>query len=298
VQINHTHIQTLIDRIETNLEEEINVVMLADSFHMSPWHFQRTFKSLVGDTLGGYIRGRRLTRAAQLLCNTDRTIIDVAFSVGFNSHEAFTRSFKSYFQHSPKEFRKNSPPVLLAKKPLLTVELYEHLAKGMQQNPIIKQMTEQYIVGFDASIPSPFIYNENYCDLLYRPWTTLLEKETEKEIENQIPGTYYGLTLSPSGNFVEESLTYIAGLAATSRGEAPADMASYYIPEQLVAMFDIFAGTEDNTAKTVDYIYGYWLPNSPYTRANGNDYELFEKVSSFEDPNLRSKYVIPIAAKK
>jgi len=34
------------------------------------------------------------------------------------------------------------------------------------------------------------------------------------------------------------------------------------------------------------------------TRANGNDYKLFEKVSSFEDPSLRSKYVAPIASKR
>lgn len=296
MQINHTHIQKLIDQIETTLEEEVNAVRLADSFHMSPWHFQRTFKSIVGDTLGSYIRGRRLTRAAQLLCDTDRTIIDIALNVGFNSHEAFTRSFRSYFQYSPKEFRKKSPPVLLAQKPLLTVELYKHLAKGMEQNPIIKQMPEQHTVGFDTSIPSPFIYNENYCDLLYRPWTTLLEKE--KQIENRIPETYYGLTISPSGTFMEQSLSYIAGAAVTSLDEVPSGMASYSFPEQLVAMFDIFAGTEDSTTKTVDYIYGYWLPNSPYTRANGNDYELFEKVSNFEDPNLRSKYVVPIATKK
>jgi len=39
--------------------------------------------------------------------------------------------------------------------------------KGMEQNPIIKQMPKQHTVDFDASIPSPFIYNENYCDLLY-----------------------------------------------------------------------------------------------------------------------------------
>ncbi len=288
--------QELVDRIEENLAEEVNIIRLADFFNMSPWHFQRTFKSLIGDTLGGYIRGRRLTKAAQLLLNTDMGIIDVAFSVGFNSHEAFTRSFKSYFQCSPKVFRKNKPSVLLGEKPLLTTELYEHLAKGMQQEPFIVQKTEQYLVGFIADIPSPFVSNENYCDLLYLPWTTLLERQ--KNIGNRISGTYCGLMVSPTGNFVEDSLIYIAGVAVTSLDDVPLDMVSHYFPEQLVAMFDVFAGTEDNIAKTVDYIYGYWLPNSPYTRGNGSDYELFENVTSFEDPNLKSKYVIPIVPKK
>jgi len=282
-----------VDQVEENLAEELNIVSLAQSFDMSPWHFQRLFKSLVGDTLGGYLRGRRLTRAAQQLLTTELGIIDIAFSVGFNSHEAFSRSFKSYFALSPKTFRKNKPSVLLNEKPVLTKELYEHLAQGMERNPIIINRKEQIIVGFETSIPSPFVSNENYCELLYVPWTNLLEKQTE--IENRIPETFYGLTVSQSGNFVEDTLNYIAGVPVNSLSRVPSGMVSYSFPEQLVAMFEVFAGVEDTVAKTVDYIYGYWLPNSAYTRGNGNDYELFENVSSFEDPNLKSKYVIPVS---
>jgi len=47
-------------------------------------------------------------------------------------------------------------------------------------------------------------------------------------------------------------------------------------------------------AKTIDYIYGYWLPNSTYTRGPGDDGEWFEDVVSFEDPALRSQYVLSI----
>ena len=289
-------IQGLVDQIEDNLAEEINIIHLAASFEVSPWHFQRLFKSLVGDTLGGYIRGRRLTKAAQSLLNSEQGIIDIAFSVGFNSHEAFTRSFKSYFGQSPKAFRKTRPAVLLSEKPQLTPELFTHLSQGIDREPVITHRAAQTIVGFSATIPSPFVSNENYCDLLYTPWTTLLERQTE--IENRIPKTYYGLSVSRSGNFVEDTLDYIAGMPVTARGRVPAGMVSFEFPEQVVAMFEVFAGTEDNVAKTVDYIYGYWLPNSPYTRGRGNDYELFENVTSFEDPALKSKYVIPLEAKK
>ncbi len=292
MKINHRHIQRLVDRIEANLAEDVNVMGLADAFHMSPWHFQRTFKSLVGDTLGGYIRGRRLTRAAQLLVSSNQGIVEIAFTVGFNSHEAFTRSFKAQFHYSPKMFRKERPSVYLKEKPLLTQELYEHLAKGMEQEPIIMDLPERYLAGFEAPIPSPFISNEDYCDLLFVPWTTLLKRE--QELPDRIEGRYVGLIVSPSGNFTEDSLSYIAGAAVTKPNVIPLDMISFLFPEQKVAMFDVYAGTENNLAKTIDYIYGYWLPNSGYTRGDGNDYELFENVKSFEDPNLRSKYVLPV----
>jgi AraC family transcriptional regulator len=292
MQKNLNLIQGLVDQIEENLADDINIVSLAESFAMSPWHFQRLFKSLVGDTLGGYIRGRRLTKAAEMLMISDLGIIDIAFSVGFNSHEAFTRSFKSYFKLSPKSFRKNKSAILLSEKPRLTAELIDHLCQGIEREPTICQRKAQTIVGFDTTIPSPFVSNENYCELLYTPWTSLIDRQTE--VQNRIPKTFYGLTVSRSGDFTEDTLDYIAGVPVTSLSEIPAGMVSYEFPEQRVAMFDVFAGVEDTVAKTVDYIYGYWLPNSPYTRGRGNDYELFENVSSFEDPNLKSKYVIPI----
>ena len=293
--INYTHIRDLVDQIEANLAEEVSALRLADSYGLSPWHFQRSFKSIVGDSLGGYIRGRRLTKAADLLLNTDQSIIDVAFSVGFNSHEAFTRSFKSVFQVSPKLFRKNRPSVLLEEKPLLTAELYEHLTEGMDHNPAIALLPQRHLVGFDTTIPSPFIFNENYCELLYPSWMMLLEKQ--KEIMQRIEGQYYGLVVSPSGQFLEDSLMYIAGAGTHMAIDPPTGMISYTISEQLVAMFDVFSGTEDNVEKTVDYIYGYWFPNSEYTRGNGNDYELFENVISFYDSDLCSKYVVPIKSK-
>jgi AraC family transcriptional regulator len=292
MRVDHQQIQGLVDRIESNLAEEVNVLGLADAFHMSPWHFQRTFKSLVGDTLGGYIRGRRMTRAASLLLESEQSIIDIALSVGFGSHEAFTRSFKSYFQQSPKAFRKNRPAIMLEEKPLLTSELYEHLAKGMQQDPVIAQLPPRYIAGFAANIPSPFVSKQDYCDILYTPWTTLLKRENE--LEARATGSYCGLMVSPSENFTEDMLSYIAGAVVESLDAVPQDMMTFSFPAQQVAMFEVFAGTENNLAKTIDYIYGYWLPNSQYTRGPGHDYEWFEDVVSFEDPALRSQYILPV----
>ena len=284
-----------MDRIESNLAEEVNVLGLADTFHMSPWHFQRTFKSLVGDTLGGYIRGRRMTRAASLLLESEQSIIDIALNVGFGSHEAFTRSFKSYFQQSPKAFRKNRPAIMLEEKPLLTAELYEHLARGMQQEPVIAQLPPRYIAGFAADIPSPFVSQQDYCDILYTPWTTLLKREGE--LGARVRGSYCGLMVSPSENFTEDTLSYIAGAVVESLDAVPEDMVSFSFPSQQVAMFEVFAGTENNLAKTIDYIYGYWLPNSKYTRGPGHDYEWFEDVVSFEDPALRSQYILPVQSR-
>ena len=287
-------IQDLVDKIEEDVGYDVNIKKLASVNNMSPWHFQRLFKSIVGDTLGNYTRGRRLSLAANLLLETNLSIIDIAFSVGFTSHESFTRSFKSYFNFSPKDFRIKKPLVLINKKPLLTDELLEHITEGMHQKPIILEKEEQTIIGLQTLVPSPFVSSrDKICEYVAPFWFSLFEQESK--ITNRIKHTYYALSISPSGNFTEDKLSYIAGAPVTSLDEIPKGMSSYTIPKQKVAIFDISTDIDSETAKkTIDYIYGYWLPNSNYKRGIGNDYELFENVIDFMKPSFTTKYVIPI----
>lgn len=290
------HIQKLVDQVEDNLSDEINILDLADRFHVSPWHFQRTFKALAGDTLGGYIRGRRLTEAARLLTTTDLGIIDIAFRVGFSSHEAFSRSFKLHFEMSPKDFRKNKPTVLLNEKPLLSMALVRHLEEEINHEPVITTTPEQRIIGINTPIPSPFITNDAYCDAIYPAWMSLLKRKDE--IKDGTPIMFYGITASPSGSFTEDTLYHIAGMPVTAACTVPAGMVSHNFPKQLVAMFKVASIDHETVLKTIDFIYGYWLPNSRYTRGNGSDYELFEESNGFIDPKLGSMYVIPLSIKK
>lgn len=286
-------IQSLVDTIEETVGEEVNILTLANTFGISPWHFQRLFKSVVGDSLGGYIRGRRLSIAADMLLTTKLSIINIAFEVGFNSHESFTRSFKSYFKFSPKDFRVERPTVLINTKPLLNEELLAHITKGMYQEPMIMEFPEQIIVGFGVKVPSPFTTKIPICQLVSTSWFALFDKE--EEIEKLLPFTYYGLSISSSGNFTEETLDYIAGVPVSSIKNIPKGMTSYTLPKQKVAIFDTKTNIDAEVAKrTIDYIYGYWLPNSPYQRGIGDDYELFEDVIDFRIGEFTSKYVIPI----
>jgi len=286
-------IQNLVDTIEENVGEDINVIELSQTFNLSPWHFQRLFKTLVGDSLGGYIRGRRLSRGADMLLQTPLSIIQIAFEVGFSSHESFTRSFKSYFNFSPKNFRKERPSVLLNTKPQLNDALLAHITDGMNQEPTIVDVDEQYIIGFDTQIPSPFHDREEICEYVATQWFALFERENE--IPHATKHTYYGLSVSESGTFTETMLRYIAGVPVSSYNSIAEGMKVYHLPKQKVAMFDTKTNIGDDvTKRTIDYIYGYWLANSKYQRAQGDDYELFENVVDFRTGDFSSKYVIPI----
>jgi AraC family transcriptional regulator len=290
-------IKQLVEKIEENVAEEINILELSKSSNMSPWHFQRLFKTMIGDSLGGYVRGRRLSLAAEMLRETELRIIDIAFSVGFKSHEAFARAFKKYFKQSPKLFKEQRPSIIINKKPLLTEILFEHAIEGINPNPIIETRAAQQITGLEIMIPSPFVTDKNLCEICAAPWIELWKRQ--EELTERTPKTFYGLTQSESGNFTEENLNYIAGVPTPLESPIPKGMVIHTVPKQQVAVFEILASIEeDSLQRTVDYIYGYWLPNSDYERDTGDDYGFFEGVIDLEDPNsLKQKYVVPIKSR-
>jgi AraC family transcriptional regulator len=292
----HQHfsmIRSLIDEIEQNLAFEVNIPELASTFNVSPWHFQRLFKSIVGDSLGGYIRGRRLTRAAQSLLASKETIMTIAVDVGFSTHESFTRSFKSYFKVSPKQFRAQRPSVVLNEKPLLTPELFDHIIDGMDLNPEILDLPELTIVGMETQVTSPFTTVDPICNMVGETWMELLDRQGE--IKHSLENSLYALTISESGLFTEDLLRYIAGVPVTELGTLPKGMTSFTLPKRKVAIFDTQTNVDADVARrTIDVIYGYWFANQPYTRGIGTDYELFVNLRDPMKGDFDSKYVIPI----
>ncbi len=155
----YDRVKQVVENIENNIENDLDIKSLAKEYSLSPWHFQRLFKGIVGDSLGGYMRGRRLTRGAELLLESELDIIDIAVEVGFGSHEAFTRSFKKQFSQTPKEFRKLSPKVIPNRKPYLNKELQDYIFNGIEShNPKgrkVRQLIRTRLGKWDDVPPHP-----------------------------------------------------------------------------------------------------------------------------------------------
>lgn len=98
-------IQKVLDYIEDNLAERHSSEELAKVAALSPFYFQRLFTRLVKRPVSEYIKMRRLARACDTLGDKSRRILDIALDYGFNSHEHFTKTFKSAFGITPEEYR-------------------------------------------------------------------------------------------------------------------------------------------------------------------------------------------------
>jgi len=122
-------VQRMQNYIEEHITEPITLYMLARSAGYSPWYSARMFKELVGKAPYEYIRTLRLSRAALKLRDEDVKIIDVALEFVFDSHEGFTRAFSRHFAITPKDYRKNTPPLKLF-MPSRIRDYYLTLQKG------------------------------------------------------------------------------------------------------------------------------------------------------------------------
>ena len=88
--------------------EPISVPEIAAYCYYSPSYFMKAFKRATGMPFVQYLKHYRLEKAAALLRETDRTILEIAMETGFDNLSYFTRSFKEKYGISPGKFR--TPP--------------------------------------------------------------------------------------------------------------------------------------------------------------------------------------------
>ena len=94
-----------LQHIQGHLDESLELDELARAACFSPYHFHRVFRAMAGEPVQEHIRRLRLERAAQRLKLQDRSVTDIAFEAGYESHEAFTRAFHAMFGMAPLQFR-------------------------------------------------------------------------------------------------------------------------------------------------------------------------------------------------
>ncbi|ASS74229.1 AraC family transcriptional regulator [Tumebacillus algifaecis] len=91
--------------IETHYAEPITLEALANLFHGSPYHLHRTFKRITGSTPTAYVQQTRINRAIEQLLTTDRSLSDIACTVGIPNTAYFVTLFKKITGHTPAAYR-------------------------------------------------------------------------------------------------------------------------------------------------------------------------------------------------
>jgi transcriptional regulator GlxA family with amidase domain len=99
------------DAMDRAYAEPLDIPSLARIACVSEAHFIRTFRATFGETPHRYLQRRRVERSMFLLRETDRSVTDICFDVGFTSLGTFSRTFRSIVGQSPLGYRRSTSPV-------------------------------------------------------------------------------------------------------------------------------------------------------------------------------------------
>jgi AraC-like DNA-binding protein len=95
-----------IEHLETHYDQAVTLSQLAGMVHLSVRHFQRSFWKIMGSSPIDHLVRLRITRGSELLRQEkDLNITEIAYRVGFQDSNYFTRQFHRIMGCSPREYR-------------------------------------------------------------------------------------------------------------------------------------------------------------------------------------------------
>lgn len=92
--------------MESHLDEDLTLKMIAERVHLSPGYFSQLFKKETGINFIDYLQLKRVEKAKEFLVGTHLKLYEIAEKVGFRENTYFSSVFKKSVGISPGEYRK------------------------------------------------------------------------------------------------------------------------------------------------------------------------------------------------
>jgi AraC-like DNA-binding protein len=97
--------------LDENVENPINLSDLEGHFHYSERHLNRIFHKVHQISIGQYLRQQRMELAKRWLTTTNRSIKDIAFSLGYSTPGQFCRYFSTHTAMTPSQYRESQKQI-------------------------------------------------------------------------------------------------------------------------------------------------------------------------------------------
>ncbi|OCP22265.1 MULTISPECIES: AraC family transcriptional regulator [unclassified Ensifer] len=254
--------------IESHFANDISLEEIAEAAGLSRFHLSRVFGLVTGRSISAYIRGRRLSGAAQNLASGSSSILAVALDAGYGSHEAFTRAFREQFGVTPETVRKQghlsnielTEPIRMDDTRLLKLD-----PPRFEDSPplLLAGLAETYAYGHTEGIPS-----------LWQRFNTHFGN-----VPGQKSNVAYGVCSQSDGE--AGTFRYMAAVEVDDAGALPAGFSTIKLPKQRYAVF-LHRGHISAIATTAHHIFGTWLPEAGLQ--HGETPDLIERYDERFDP--------------
>jgi len=276
--------------IETNLYEPLTVESVANAVSYSYYHFHRCFQAVMGETIGSYIRSRRLTQAAYEIVYSNKKNLDIAISLYFESAESFTRAFKKRYGITPTEYRRNGIDVLIGSHQSVQIDKLTECNYG-ELVPEIVTFQAKSVVGFRFEMS----IKKNNCIEMWEKLNVQLAKQNYISNHNNRYSIYEaGDTCLPNQFNKNSETTVFIGIETSSATNVIKGMQLKEIGCGRYAKF-LHKGTVKTLISTYRYIWGVWFPKSSFQLADRDDLECYtEQFLGPENKNSQIEIYFPI----
>jgi AraC family transcriptional regulator len=249
--------------IEASASETLTLEEVAGVAQLSAYHFARQFGARYGVPPMAYARERRMALAASRLCaERPPALVQLAFDLGFESQEGFTRAFKRAYGVSPGRYRREGPPSRdrrfmtdIAPSPRLT----------MSPAPVRKPAFRV------AGVSAIFETNKDNSGIP-NIWDGLAPR---LPLPGQTSGQTFGIGC-PTG--VGGEFRYMASAPIPAGAPAPEGLEARDVPEQSYLVFRLEVDGSDlhtQMQAAMREIWGMRVPQSGCKLANGPDVEAY-----------------------
>ena len=264
---NKERINKVVRYIEQSLDKDLLLEELAALACFSPFHFQRIFKEIIGETPKQFIKRLRLEDAAHMIVlYPEKSILEVALKVGFQSLEAFSRAFKDYYLLSPDNFRKSDEKekVKIIQKPILQGVIFNEpssfLGKSMDISEfedleinVVKRPVQKFIY-LQTSLENPQHISESYKKV--KTWA--LARELVKP-DALLFGVIKDFPLFTS----LDKCRYLTCISVESQPVVSGMVNYQELPSKTYATFELEGGMAE-IIRAATYCVHFWLPNNGF----------------------------------
>jgi AraC family transcriptional regulator len=243
--------------VESHLSTAMSLDDIAAIAGLSKFALTRTFLATTGHTVLAYVRARRLTEAVKLLQRGAPRVLDVALSVGYGSHEAFSRAFRDHFGLTPVEVRcGHHHPSLTEAIDVSSNESRPVLAPRFSNRNGFK------VAGFSQRFA---MQNMTGVPALWQSFGQHIGA-----IPGEVPGVAYGVCY----NADRDSFDYLCGVEVQSSLGLPRGFSVLELPPNHYAIFH-HSGHISDIQAIMRAIFSDWLPISGHQAAAAPVFERY-----------------------
>ncbi len=287
----------VLAHIQQHLDDPLSLEHLATIACFSPYHFHRIFRGMLREPVKEHIRRLRLERAASQLKLFDKPVMQIAFDAGYETHEAFSRAFKTAFGMTPSQFRSLCRLRTPLQHPARPDHFSVHYKEGKQlENFKTMRPSQQSPEITIKNVPQMRVAFVRHtgpysgCGQAWEKLCTFMGKEGLLGGQSRLIGmSHDDPEVTPP-----DRIRYDACVTVDDAFRAQGEIGTQTIPGGDYAVTTHF-GPYEKLNHTYARIMGQWLPRSGRELGNSSCFEVYLNDPDITDPeDLITDVYVPL----